>query len=120
MNSTDDSVTNPQTADEHHESFQKSPCDTDAAAQSRFNSLTPLQRQSPGLLQIPALMAIGTVKLYQYLISPWLGRRCRFHPSCSQYFILSVRKFGLIRGLCKGTARICRCHPWNPGGYDPP
>lgn len=72
------------------------------------------------MFRSPALLAIGAVKLYQFLISPWLGPRCRFYPSCSQYFILSVQKFGLIRGLCKGSARICRCHPWNPGGYDPP
>lgn len=83
--------------------------------------MSPSSKKNPGrLLQAPALLVIGAVKLYQYLISPWLGRRCRFYPSCSQYFILSVQKFGLIRGLCKGTARICRCHPWNPGGYDPP
>jgi|GEM_PF-446399 len=81
---------------------------------------TPYRNLWRVLLQGPALLAIGAVKLYQYLISPWLGRRCRFYPSCSQYFILSVQKFGLIRGFCKGAARICRCHPWHPGGYDPP
>lgn len=72
------------------------------------------------LLHFPAVLVIGAVKTYQYLISPWLGPRCRFYPSCSQYFIRSVEKFGVIRGCCKGTARICRCHPWHPGGYDPP
>lgn len=72
------------------------------------------------IVRLPGLAAIGAVRLYQYLISPMLGQRCRFYPSCSQYFILSVRKFGLLRSLWKGTARICRCHPWNPGGYDPP
>ena len=70
--------------------------------------------------RIPALLLIGLVRLYQLLISPVLGRRCRFYPSCSVYFIESVRKYGAIRGTWRGIRRICRCHPWNPGGYDPP
>jgi uncharacterized protein len=72
------------------------------------------------LSNIPALLLIGLVRLYQWLISPALGQRCRFHPSCSVYFIESVRKYGAIRGAFRGICRICRCHPWNPGGYDPP
>ncbi len=72
------------------------------------------------VLRIPAQLLIGVVRLYQWLISPMLGRRCRFEPSCSVYFIESVRKYGVIRGACRGIGRICRCHPWNPGGYDPP
>jgi hypothetical protein len=70
--------------------------------------------------RIPALVLIGLVWLYQRLISPAFGQRCRFEPSCSVYFIESVRKYGAIRGACRGIRRICRCHPWNPGGYDPP
>ncbi len=70
--------------------------------------------------KLPGMIAIFIVRAYQYLISPLLGRTCRFHPSCSQYFILSVQKFGLLRALWKGTWRISRCHPWHPGGYDPP
>ncbi len=72
------------------------------------------------LLNIPAWLLIGLVRLYQWLISPLLGQRCRFVPSCSEYFIESVRKYGVIRGSLRGIWRICRCHPWNPGGYDPP
>jgi hypothetical protein len=72
------------------------------------------------LVRLPALILVGMVRLYQLLISPWLGRRCRFDPSCSAYFIESVRKYGAVRGAWRGTLRICRCHPWNPGGYDPP
>jgi uncharacterized protein len=63
---------------------------------------------------------IGLVRVYQISISPLLPPACRFHPSCSQYFILAVRKFGPVRGSWKGVCRICRCHPWHPGGYDPP
>jgi putative membrane protein insertion efficiency factor len=60
------------------------------------------------------------VRLYQKLIRPLLPPTCRFIPGCSEYMILAVRKYGPIRGTCKGIWRICRCHPWNPGGYDPP
>jgi putative membrane protein insertion efficiency factor len=68
----------------------------------------------------PARLMIGLVRLYQYLVSPMLGQRCRFEPSCSEYFIESVRKHGAIVGTLRGLWRICRCNPWNPGGYDPP
>jgi hypothetical protein len=70
--------------------------------------------------RIPALLLIGLVRIYQILVSPLLGERCRFYPSCSVYFIESVRKYGAIRGTLRGIWRICRCNPWNPGGYDPP
>jgi putative membrane protein insertion efficiency factor len=67
-----------------------------------------------------SLVLIGLVRGYQFCLSPLLPPACRFYPSCSQYFILAVRKFGPLRGSWKGVCRICRCHPWNPGGYDPP
>lgn len=67
-----------------------------------------------------AAVMIGCVRVYQVTLSPLLGPCCRFYPSCSQYFILAVRKYGPIRGLGKGVWRICRCHPWNPGGFDLP
>lgn len=60
------------------------------------------------------------VKLYRLGLRPLLPPLCRFQPSCSEYMILAVRKYGPIRGAWKGVRRICRCHPWNPGGYDPP
>lgn len=69
---------------------------------------------------LPGLLLIGLVRVYQLLISPLLGRHCRFEPSCSAYFIGAVRKYGAIRGAWRGVCRIGRCHPWNPGGYDPP
>jgi putative membrane protein insertion efficiency factor len=72
------------------------------------------------VLHIPAQLLIAVVRLYQWLISPLLGRRCRFEPSCSAYFIESVRKYGAMRGTARGIWRICRCNPWNPGGDDPP
>ena len=63
---------------------------------------------------------IGFVRVYQLTLSPLLGQNCRFYPTCSNYFIQAVRKYGPIRGTCKGIWRICRCHPFHPGGYDPP
>jgi uncharacterized protein len=69
---------------------------------------------------LPGLIMILAVRIYQLTLSPWLGRNCRFHPSCSRYFIQSVQKYGAIKGGFRGVMRICRCHPWHPGGYDPP
>jgi putative membrane protein insertion efficiency factor len=60
------------------------------------------------------------VRLYQITLSPLLGGHCRFEPSCSHYFIAAVEKYGPWKGAWKGIARICRCHPFHPGGYDPP
>ena len=72
------------------------------------------------IIRLPGEVMVLMVRCYQLLLSPLLGRTCRFHPSCSEYFILAVRKYGLIIGGWKGVCRIGRCHPWNPGGYDPP
>jgi putative membrane protein insertion efficiency factor len=63
---------------------------------------------------------IVPVRFYQFCLRPVLPTVCRFHPSCSEYFILAVHKYGPVRGAWKGVGRICRCHPWQPGGYDPP
>ncbi len=63
---------------------------------------------------------IAAVRCYQVGLRPLLPAVCRFHPSCSEYFILAVRKYGPARGAWKGVGRICRCHPFHPGGYDPP
>jgi uncharacterized protein len=69
---------------------------------------------------VPAAVAIGLVRVYQWTLSPIFGRQCRFTPSCSNYFIEAVRKYGVIRGAFKGAWRICRCNPFHPGGHDPP
>jgi len=63
---------------------------------------------------------IAGVRFYQTCLRPLLPAVCRFHPSCSEYFVLAVRKYGPLSGAWRGVRRICRCHPWNPGGYDPP
>ncbi|MGD9855042.1 MAG: membrane protein insertion efficiency factor YidD [Planctomycetaceae bacterium] len=72
------------------------------------------------LRQIPAWILIGLVRVYQWTLSPLIGPTCRFEPSCSEYFILAVRKEGALKGSVRGVLRICRCHPFHPGGYDPP
>lgn len=72
------------------------------------------------VVQLPASILIALVRLYQLTLSPIIGQQCRFQPTCSHYMIGAVRKYGAIRGAWKGTLRICRCHPWHPGGYDPP
>lgn len=72
------------------------------------------------LVRTPRWLIIALVRLYQLSLSPLLGRRCRFEPTCSAYFIEAVDKYGAIHGSWKGICRICRCHPFHPGGYDPP
>jgi len=79
-----------------------------------------LRRIGGLLLGIPSGALILVVRAYQILLSPVLGRHCRFEPTCSQYFIEAVRKYGAVRGAWRGARRLLRCHPWNPGGYDPP
>ncbi len=66
------------------------------------------------------VLIIGSIRIYQRTLSPLLGNICRFHPSCSRYMIGAIEKYGVTRGVWRGCGRICRCHPWNPGGYDPP
>jgi len=69
---------------------------------------------------LPPRGLIGMVRCYQIALSPLLGRNCRFHPSCSEYFILAVEKYGRLSGVFRGVWRICRCNPFNAGGHDPP
>ena len=72
------------------------------------------------LRRLLANFLIAGVRTYQVCLRPILPTVCRFHPSCSQYFILAVTKYGPLHGACKGVGRICRCNPWSVGGYDPP
>ena len=65
-------------------------------------------------------LIVGLIWVYQRTLSPLLGNACRFEPSCSRYMVESLRKYGLFRGLARGLRRLSRCHPWDPGGYDPP
>jgi putative membrane protein insertion efficiency factor len=58
------------------------------------------------------------IKAYQYGISPFLGARCRFYPSCSEYTHQAVSLYGVVRGSILGGRRLLKCHPWHPGGVD--
>lgn len=59
------------------------------------------------------------IKLYQWTLSPLLGHHCRFYPSCSNYAAAAIESHGLIKGGRLGLMRLCRCHPFHPGGHDP-
>ena len=72
--------------------------------------------------RIRFLVIRGTIlmiRLYQILVSPLLGSACRFSPSCSQYAVEAINRYGLIKGFRLTTCRLLRCHPWHPGGFDP-
>lgn len=69
---------------------------------------------------VPTALMIGAVRVYQFTLSPIIGRQCRFHPTCSNYFILAVRKYGPWSGAARGLWRIVRCNPFCPGGEDFP
>ena len=79
-----------------------------------------MKQVAAAIWNLPRLSLIGVVRVYQWTLSPLLGQHCRFQPSCSSYFILSVRKYGAVRGALRGIGRICRCHPFHPGGEDWP
>lgn len=59
------------------------------------------------------------ISCYQYIISPFFGNCCRFHPSCSEYMKECIHNFGAIKGIYLGFKRLIRCHPWSQGGIDP-
>jgi hypothetical protein len=67
----------------------------------------------------PAQLLVLIVRGYQLFISPLLGPRCRFHPTCSHYAIEALRTHGALKGSWLALRRVGRCHPLNPGGYDP-
>jgi uncharacterized protein len=62
---------------------------------------------------------VGLIRIYQLLLSPLFPQSCRFYPSCSEYMITAIKIYGPFIGILKGGARLLRCHPFHPGGYDP-
>ena len=67
-------------------------------------------------------MSAGVLKMiraYKIVISPWLPPACRFTPTCSEYTAEAIERYGVVRGLLRGTARLFRCHPLHRGGFDP-
>ena len=66
-----------------------------------------------------ALPLILLIKIYQLLISPLFPPSCRFSPTCSEYSLEALKKYGILKGGWLGFRRIIRCHPWGGSGYDP-
>ncbi|MBL8435515.1 membrane protein insertion efficiency factor YidD [Aquabacterium sp.] len=62
---------------------------------------------------------LALLRVYRYAISPMLGRNCRFVPSCSEYAVEAVERHGALKGGWLAARRVCRCHPFSGGGYDP-
>jgi hypothetical protein len=71
------------------------------------------------LREIPTCLLTALIRAYRLFISPVLGPRCRFYPSCSAYGLEAVQSFGALKGSWLIVKRIGRCHPWHSGGYDP-
>ena len=69
--------------------------------------------------KIPRNLGIILIKVYRWVISPLIGPCCRYYPTCSEYGIIALKRFGLIKGSWLTIRRICRCHPFHEGGYDP-
>jgi uncharacterized protein len=64
-------------------------------------------------------LVVLPIRAYQLLISPMTGDRCKYYPSCSEYAVQAVGRFGILRGLILAGWRLLRCNPWSRGGYDP-
>ena len=62
---------------------------------------------------------IAPIRLYQRFLSPALGERCKYYPSCSEYAAQAITRFGILRGLVLAGWRLLRCNPWSDGGFDP-
>ena len=65
------------------------------------------------------IILIKLIRFYQVAISPWLGKNCRYQPTCSQYMLEALKVYGLYKGVFLGIKRILSCHPWGGSGYDP-
>jgi uncharacterized protein len=71
------------------------------------------------LIHTARFLVAAPIRLYQSLVSPYLGTCCRFYPSCSRYAVQAIYYYGVIKGTGFAIKRIFRCHPWSAGGYDP-
>ena len=69
--------------------------------------------------EVPKRIALAIIRLYQLTLSPYIGRHCRFHPTCSNYATEAIATFGVFRGTWLALCRLGRCHPFHQGGFDP-
>ena len=85
----------------------------------------PINNQSENLLKnsskghVSFSPLLSSIRFYQKWISPMTGANCRFTPTCSSYMFDAISQHGHMKGVFLGTKRICKCHPWHEGGYDP-
>jgi putative membrane protein insertion efficiency factor len=70
------------------------------------------------LQRVAAAPLVGLILIYQRFVSPMLPPTCRYYPSCSQYALTAIRRFGPVKGTWLAIRRLLRCHPWTPGGVD--
>ncbi|NCW88101.1 MAG: membrane protein insertion efficiency factor YidD [Chitinophagia bacterium] len=88
-----------------------------------LNSIPFLQKNPTNISlfikRILILPFLVLIKLYQWVLSPWIGPKCRYTPTCSHYTVEALQKHGLLKGLWLSIKRISRCHPWGSSGYDP-
>lgn len=68
--------------------------------------------------ELPTRCALAAIRLYQLTLSPYIGRQCRFYPTCSHYAMEAIAGHGVLRGGRMAVGRLCRCHPFHPGGVD--
>jgi hypothetical protein len=70
-------------------------------------------------MTIARRLVVLPIRTYQLLLSPLVGERCKYYPSCSEYAVQAISRFGILRGLVLAGWRLLRCNPWSRGGYDP-
>ena len=69
--------------------------------------------------KLPTQLGIIGIYIYRYIVRPFFPSACRFYPTCSEYTLQAIKKYGLFKGSYRGIQRISKCHGGNPGGYDP-
>lgn len=72
------------------------------------------------ILSLPSRLAVLLIRGYQIFLSPFLGKNCRFYPTCSQYAMIVYQEWGFFKGTWLTVCRLAKCGPWHEGGYDPP
>lgn len=82
-----------------------------------IDNVTPPKRNILSAAMVKTI--VGMVWAYRVTLGPVMGGQCIYQPTCSQYMIDAVRKYGPVRGTWRGLKRVGRCHPWGPGGHDP-